>query len=223
MPRTFLLALSIAAAVSAQDPPTFRVDTRLVEVDVVVHQKGEPVAGLKVDDFTLFDRGKKQRVAIFSVQRNSDVQAPRPLAPGVVTNRVGLLADGGETLAPTVILLDTLNSQADHMARVRQQLLNYLDRAPKNEVFALYSLNKTLNRLHDFTADRDHLRDIVNRWIASASLDMMTDDLVADLIANLPSGDALTTGMAEAAIKEMADAAILIRASTTTFALEMIA
>lgn len=223
MSKTFLFAFCIAATLAAQDFPTFRVETRLVEVDIVVHRKGEPVADLTAADFTLFDRGKKQKIALFSVRRDSEVQAAPPLAPGVVTNRVTPLTDGAETPTPTVILLDTLNSLPADMAEVRRQLLLYLDRAPKNERFALYSLNKTLNRLHDFTADRDHLREIVNRWIASASLDMMTDSLVADLVASLPGGDPITTGMAQAAIKEMADAAILNRATSTAFALELIA
>ncbi len=220
--RTLLLALCVAATLAGQDSATFRAETRLVEVDVVVHRDGKPVDGLKADDFTLFDRGKKQRIAIFSVRRDSDVQAPRPLAPGVATNRVALQSSGGELPSPTVILLDTLNSKPEHMAEARRQLLLYLDRAPKSESFALFSLNKTLNRLHDFTGDRDSLRDLVNRWIASASLDMMTDDLVADLIVSL-GGDAQLKEMAAAAIKEMADAAILNRAATTAFALEMIA
>ncbi|MEP7353676.1 MAG: VWA domain-containing protein, partial [Acidobacteriota bacterium] len=159
MPRTLFFALCMAAALSGQDSTTFRVDTRLVEVDVVVHRNRVPVEGLKADDFTLFDRGKKQRIAIFSVRRDSEAKAPRPLPAGVVTNRVAPLADGGVTATPTVILLDTLNSKPNDMAEVRRQLLQYLDRAPKNELFALYSLNKTLNRLHDFTGDRDHLRD----------------------------------------------------------------
>lgn len=222
MPKVFLLAACITASIYAQDSATFRVDTRLVEVDVVVHQKGEPVAGLTAGDFTLFDKGKKQRIALFSVRRDSEAQTPRSL-PGMVTNRVGLMTtDGGETPSPTVILLDTLNSNPDDMAEVRRQLLLYLDRSPEHEVFSVYSLNKALNRLHNFSSDRDHLRDIVNRWIASASVDLMADRLAADLIADLPEYF-LAAGRAEAAIKEMGDMAILNRASATTLALEMIA
>ncbi len=119
MSKTFLFAFCIAATLAAQDFPTFRVETRLVEVDIVVHRKGEPVADLTAADFTLFDRGKKQKIALFSVRRDSEVQAAPPLAPGVVTNRVTPLTDGAETPTPTVILLDTLNSLPADMAEVR--------------------------------------------------------------------------------------------------------
>lgn len=224
MSKTILALLYLAGTVWAQDSATFRVDTRLVEVDVVVRHGDEPVAGLKVDDFAVFDRGRKQRIATFFVLRDVDEHTPRPLAPGEFSNRIVRTSPGGETPAPTIILLDTLNSNADNMLEARRQLLRYLDRSPPGEVFALYSLNKTLNRLHDFTGDRAHLRDIVNRWIASASVDMMAEDLMADVVASIPfSADAITSGTVAASAAEMTDMANLNRATTTAFAMEMIA
>lgn len=60
-----------AAMLSAQQAPadvpsiTFRTNTRLVLVDVVVtDKKGQPVAGLKTDDFTLEENGKKQKISL---------------------------------------------------------------------------------------------------------------------------------------------------------------
>jgi hypothetical protein len=47
--------------------PTIRVNTRLVLVDVVVtDRQGKPVMGLKAEDFTIEEKGKKQKVAFFS-------------------------------------------------------------------------------------------------------------------------------------------------------------
>lgn len=224
MPKNTLVMACMVAAVSAQDSAIFRSDTRLVEVDVVVRHSDQPVDGLKVDEFMILDRGKKQKIATFSVLRDSDLQTPRTLASGEFSNRIARISDGSETAAPTIILLDTLNSNADNMLEARRQLLLYLDRSPPEEVFALYSLNKTLNRLHDFTRDRNHLRDIVNQWIASASVDKMTEDIIADVIASIPaSADPITSGTAAAAAAEIADMANLNRANTTAFAMEMIA
>jgi len=53
-----------AAALVAQDQATFRAGTRLVLVDVVVHTKAGPVAGLSKDDFTLTDNGKPQQAGM---------------------------------------------------------------------------------------------------------------------------------------------------------------
>ena len=68
-----------------------RINTRLVEVDVVVRSKDGPVTGLAKEDFTLFDNGKAQRVDVFSVStaERSKVNDAQPALPeGVVSNRV---------------------------------------------------------------------------------------------------------------------------------------
>src|SRR5437867_2292543 len=46
-------------------PITIRSNTRLVVVDVVVtDKKGQSVAGLKAEDFTVEENGKKQKVSV---------------------------------------------------------------------------------------------------------------------------------------------------------------
>ena len=47
--------------------PTFRVGTRLVQLDVVVLNGKTPVPGLTKNDFTVQDKGKTQNIAIFGV------------------------------------------------------------------------------------------------------------------------------------------------------------
>ena len=56
----------------AQQPPetqpqvTFRVETRLVEIEVRVTGKGrKPVSDLKAADFTLKENGEEQKIATF--------------------------------------------------------------------------------------------------------------------------------------------------------------
>ena len=60
-----LLALT-AMVVRAQSPsdgePVIRTSTRLVEVNVIVHDKNGPVADLTKDDFILTDRASDQSV-----------------------------------------------------------------------------------------------------------------------------------------------------------------
>lgn len=101
--RTLPLAIAaLAATVAAQTSPpqqrpTFRTTTDLVEVDVVaVDRDGQPVYGLKQEDFTLFDRGKPQTVATFQeVTHQHDVDvapldaapAPQPPKADVASNR----------------------------------------------------------------------------------------------------------------------------------------
>ena len=61
---------------------TIRVNARLVEVNVIVHDRNDrPVADLQKEDFKIFDRGKPQNIAYFSIfskPRVGIAAAPRP-------------------------------------------------------------------------------------------------------------------------------------------------
>src|SRR5580692_8934426 len=91
--RWFLVSLATigAAVCRAEDaPPVIRVNTQLVEVDVVVEGKNGPVANFTKDDFTILDNGKPQQISLFSLQSSMARKVPKasPLAPGVVSNRL---------------------------------------------------------------------------------------------------------------------------------------
>jgi VWFA-related protein len=187
-------------------------------VDVVVRTHGKPVEDLAAGDFSLFDQGRPQRIAAFSVRRASAAGPVQRLAEGEVSNRQD--RRGEEPVAPTVILLDNLDSDSADMAEVRRQLLLYLDNAPAPERIAIYSLNKTLRVVRDFTDDQEQLRETVRRWHSEPSTDANAPSLIEDLPV---TGDALTDGMIRAAAKEMTDAANLNRAETAAWALQVIA
>jgi hypothetical protein len=66
-----LAFLALALAAMAQETPQLpriSVSTRLVQMDVTVRDKNGPVADLAKDDVVVFDRGKPQRISLFSVQ-----------------------------------------------------------------------------------------------------------------------------------------------------------
>jgi len=49
-------------------PPIFRADTRLVEVNaLVVDRDGHPLEGLTRDDFTVLEDGKPQAIELFAM------------------------------------------------------------------------------------------------------------------------------------------------------------
>jgi VWFA-related protein len=150
-------ALSLVPLVAlAQDQPVIRVGTRLVEVDVVVRDKKGPVADLTKDDFSLFDQGKPQRIAVFSLTtaRNSP-DKPEPLPPGAVSNR---LNGRGEIPAnATILLFDQLNTAWVDENFAHQQVLKFIRSLGEKDRLALYSLEKELRVVQDFTNDRDQL------------------------------------------------------------------
>jgi VWFA-related protein len=153
----FLVALELFGLknTTAAQNDVLRVNTRLVEVDVVVRDKNGPVTNLAKEDFTIFDNGKLQRVDVFSIstaERSKPVE-DAPLPAGVVSNR------GGSEVprSATVILFDRLNTADRYQRDGMRQLLAYLKSARKEDLTALYVLGDDLKLVQDFTTDADRL------------------------------------------------------------------
>src|SRR5215471_3476687 len=112
------IVLAQAGPPTPQPPPTFRADTHLVEVSVVVHDKnGAPVTDLTREDFTLLEDGKAQPIEVFSVdgslsRSSATTDQPEtrstPSAAGEVSNRIdsNIRASG-----VTAILFDRVNTR----------------------------------------------------------------------------------------------------------------
>lgn len=162
---TFLLALAGAPA-HAEDRPTIRATTRLVELNVVVVDKeGKPVSGLSQNDFQVFDNGGEQKVVHFS--GNTVSSAPQERSPLVITNR----QQTGERLpGVTVILVDELILQARSYTMLRKEggeedakqpirsarlaVLKFLATLQPGAQVALYALRQEgVVVIHDFTDD----------------------------------------------------------------------
>ena len=123
--RSALIACLTAAAtvVIAQETPLVRVNTRLVEVDVVVHSKGAAVTDLKQDDFTVLDNGKPQKIASFTViSSRAHAAESIPPPPGTVSNR--LITEGAEPPGITVVLYDMLNTVPEDQGYGRRHWSN---------------------------------------------------------------------------------------------------
>jgi VWFA-related protein len=171
---TLLLVGSMAAApsqrTSSADPqPTFRVGTKLVEVDVVARDKRGPATGLTRDDFTLLDNGKPRDIAFFSVRsvRGSVKATPlstaptaaRLLAPGWISNR----PNRDEAPATqTVLLLDRLFTQPTSQAYAIQRIITFLDRRRKQDGIGIYTIGTRLQVLQDVTDNDALLRRAAN-------------------------------------------------------------
>lgn len=172
------LALA-SVAVSQQAPgPILRTSTRLVQISVVVRDKNGPVADLTKRDFTLTDRGKPRILSVFSVERVASRPQPAPkLPPKTFTNLSGGAVGRGSV---TVVLLDRLNTlsspgaepyeenpaftEDESLANARRQLLEFVGEAAPNDRIAVYSLERSLRVVCDFTADRRALSEALKRY-----------------------------------------------------------
>src|SRR6266404_2944577 len=180
------VAVLISCLIGAQTPapvpapvqqPVIKVTTHVVQVSVVAHdKKGEPVADLKKEDFTLFDKNQEQQIKYFAMETSkapaSDDTAPAkaPL-PGVVSNRVPRTS-GRPVVMPnavTVILLDGLNGRFQDQHAAKQGLIKFLGQIQPGDQVALYLLGNGLKILHDFTTDTASLLKTMERFKSGTS------------------------------------------------------
>ena len=91
--------------------PTFRSTTRLVQVDVVVTDKaGNPITGLKQDDFTVFQDGKPQPVRAFEAHVLTPEARKTRVIPTLPPNTYTNLPDSIQDQSWTIVLYDQLNT-----------------------------------------------------------------------------------------------------------------
>lgn len=177
--RCALVAASVALLAgqtpTATPPPTFHVSTRLIQVNVIVHdKKGDPALGITKDQFTLFDQGAPQRIVFFSDQCSSK----QPGQPAAVAVRQAAL--GGANIfsnrpeegaaAPgsvTGILFDSLNTDFLDSGFARARVEKFLKGIQPGDRVALYGLSTKLLVLHDFTGDAEALVQALEKFKAS--------------------------------------------------------
>jgi VWFA-related protein len=167
MARKLPLLLPIAILLAAQTP-VIRVDTRLVEVNVIVRdQNNRPVEGLSKADFTIFDRNKAQKVALFSVSSVHKLDKPAaPLPAGIYTNRPEQRVESPTTV--TVVLLDSVNTHIEDQGYAKEQFIKFLSQIRPEDRVAVYALGNQLRILQDFTGDSKALLNSIARYRGEA-------------------------------------------------------
>lgn len=149
---TSLCAQQAQPAAPSIPPPTIRVTTHMVLVDVVVTDKqGKAIPGLKAEDFTIEENGKPQKIASLSTPADTTPAPAEPLPPGIYSNKPQYRSTGAPV---TVMLLDALNTAFTDQAYARGQMLAFVKNNFKpSDRMAVFTLTGSLNVLQDFTSD----------------------------------------------------------------------
>src|SRR5437870_8731491 len=140
--------------------PTIRVTTHLVLIDAVVTDKqGNPIAGLRPEDFVVEENGKAQKIATFAGPVQSTA-GPASLPPGIYSNRSQYRSTG----PVTVMLLDAINTPFSDQAYARRQMLSFVqDQYKPDQRMAVFTTG-SLNVLQDFTTDPQILYAALQRF-----------------------------------------------------------
>lgn len=157
-PALILCSLLPLAAI-AQDNAvtTLRTNVRLTTVDVVVTDgKGNPIHGLKADDFSVLENKKGQKLTSFEEHGTVAPATYDKPRPGVFTNATA--ARGGVN---NVLLIDFLNTPATDQSYLRAQIAKFVMSQPPNSRTAIFGMGSSLHLLQDFTSDPAELKAIL--------------------------------------------------------------
>ena len=136
---------------------TLAVTTRLIELSVIAENgEGQPVPGLRTDDFKLYDNGKEQKIAFFNVESTANRRPPAgSIPPDIYSNRFERL--GGYPNNATVVLFDALNTELLDQAYARKQIIRFLEHLRPDDLVAVYVMGRGPRVLQDFNGDPGRL------------------------------------------------------------------
>jgi VWFA-related protein len=181
----------------AQESPTFRAETLVVEVPVVVRKRGggAPVDDLQQSDFRLFVSGKPVAIEWFSVTRagsGSQVADALPALPqGFVRNRASDVNEGGRVVA---LVVDTLNARFEDVHFAIKGAIGTLETIHPDDRVGLYVMNRLgAVAVHDFSDDRAELmrrlRQVSSIPALFEGVNMAPPAVNDLLLTNTPSGE----------------------------------
>lgn len=140
----------------ADSVPTFRAQTRVVLVDVIVADgKGQFIPALKADDFTLKEDGKPQKISGFNLFRYEPPRSlpPIQMPPHQYTNFTQQEPGG----AVTILMLDVLNTPTLAQVNARKAMVEFLRRLPPGQRVGLFILSDHPRLIQGFTSSSDAL------------------------------------------------------------------
>jgi len=154
------------AQAGQQDNYVFKANAELVLTNVVARDAntGEVVHGLKQDDFTVFENGKRQQISTFDFQ---SVEMATPLNEATVSGlAAGVNASGAKAAVVArpedlrnhrliVMFFDLTSMQPEDLDRCVKAARDFLtNKMQPADLVALVSLGDTLKVDQDFTADK---------------------------------------------------------------------
>ena len=161
----FLLTFIVVAAVAGpqvDSGETFKAGTTLIQVPVTVRDHdGRPVSNLTKDDFQLFDNGKRQEIASFSVENAGAQTAPDRSLPAA--GDANAHVSGTAMVMPARFIayfFDDLRIR--DIIQVREAALKEVAALAPGDRAAIVT-SASCRELVDFTSDRQELRQALER------------------------------------------------------------
>jgi len=150
------------------DDQIVRISTDLVQVDVVVTDKnGKVVRGLTKDDFTLFEKGKKQLISFFefvdATKSSTRDAAKKAEQPGVESPQDLTESEIRRIFA---FVIDDLTIRFEDLTYLQQMLSSFVDnRMQPTDLVAIVRTIGGKGLLQQFTSNKDLLHRAINELV----------------------------------------------------------
>lgn len=150
-----------------QDDDIVRISTNLVQVDAVVTKDGKPVPNLTVDDFEIYEDGRRQVITSFAYISNVPTSTPQPSGSksekgAIVVPFTPLKRDDPHRTIAFVV--DDLGTSAESMSHVRKQLRKIVaEKLQPNDLVAIIRTGGEVGALQQFTNDKRVLNRAVDQ------------------------------------------------------------
>ncbi len=156
-----ILALAAAPAVVAQQPGIFSevIDVRVVNIEVVVTEKGDRVTGLGADDFLLTVDGREVPIEYFT-----EVLGGTAVVPGADSATVPALAPGEDVNTSYLVFVDDYFSRPNDRDRVLQRMIEQLPNLLPGDRMAVVAFDgKKVDMLSTWSQSVESLTRVLER------------------------------------------------------------
>lgn len=152
------LSIAMADSISSQTPQTTLTSrTELVTVPVVVTDtSGSHIHGLKREDFTLFEEGAEQPIAVFEEIRHHNVPTPRDPTLANQFSNVRAESSPGQL---TIVVLDMLNTLVEDQVHAKDELVKFvIEPGNAEQPISVLAIDRSgVKLIHNFSRDTKEL------------------------------------------------------------------
>jgi VWFA-related protein len=172
-----LFAQAESAGGSAQSGSSFklRVDVDLVTIEVSALDKNRKAVGnLKMEDFRLYEDGKKQEILSFDEVRGSAAISPKEMS---------LLGESGRSRGKSVLIVFMENAvAARNLKLARDSVAKFVQaHMQPQDLFAVMSFGASMKILQNLTGEREDVLAAVDKLGSTAVISFSFEDLLRSL------------------------------------------
>jgi len=160
---------------SGQSGYVLKVTTRLVTLDLVATDShGNPVRDLKPAELQIFEEHKaQQKIEHFEYFEKLKAPGVTDTSASEIRKRANLLSNQLPLeelkIPPTVLLVDSLNTQTANQQQGRAHMLQLLRTLPPDTPIAVFLLTSSLKILQGFTSDGRLLRAALDQAVVGTT------------------------------------------------------